>query len=128
MAAGCTYGYWPMTSPTSLGGRAHLTALRRVRNGSLRVESARPIERLVDLRETGRLHEAMVSAGGGLSHLARVEVEGELIKAVRNGRRVTAGTGGAGEAEGPVRMMVGRHLLAVYRVEGDELVPEVVLA
>ena len=112
----------------AVGGRAHLTSLRRVRNGSLRVGNARRIERLVELRDKGRLHEVMLAPGDGLSHLQQAEVTGEMIEAVRNGRRVPAQTGGAGHADGWVRVMAGRRLLAVYRVEGDELVPEVVLA
>lgn len=112
----------------ALGSRAHLTALRRVRNGSLRVDDARSIRGLAQLGKDGQLPEAVVAAGDGLSHLTRVEVEGELIKAVGFGRRLPGEVGGGVTARGPVRVMAGDRLLAVYRVEGDELVPEVVLA
>ena len=112
----------------ALGGRAHLTALRRVRNGSLRVDNARSIEGLAQLGKDGQLPEVVVAAGDGLSHLTRVEVEGELIKAVGYGRRLPGEVGGGVTARGRVRVMAGDRLLAVYRVEGDDLVPEVVLA
>ncbi len=112
----------------ALGGSAHLTALRRVRNGLLRVGSARPIEGLVDLGRKGRVGEAMVTPGDGLSHLDRVEMDPGLIEAVGHGRRIRAVAAGGVVGDGPVRMMAGSRLLAVYRVEGDELLPEVVLA
>lgn len=82
----------------------------------------------MDLRDKGRLHEVVLTPAEGLSHLPRVEVEGDLVKAVRNGRRLSAEAGAGRDVDGPMRMMAGRRLLAIYRGEGDESVPEVVLS
>ena len=111
----------------ALGGRAHLTALRRVRSGSLGVDRARSVQRLVHLAGEGRISETILPAGEVLSHLVRVEVTGDSIAAVRNGRRLPGERSDEREAEGRVRVMTGERLLAVYRVEGNDLVPEVVL-
>lgn len=110
-----------------LGGRAHLTALRRVRSGSLRVDGARRIGHVAGLRSEGRLGEVVLPPAEGLSHLRPVEVEGGLVKAVCSGRYVPAETVGRPVIGGPFRLMSGGRLLAVYRARGDELVPEVVL-
>ena len=110
-----------------LGGRAHLTALRRVRNGVLSVERATAIDRMVELHSEDRLDRVMLTPGEGLSHLPRVEVTGHLVGAVANGRRLSTGLVGSVQADGPVRMVTGSRMLAVYRVEGDRMLPEVVL-
>lgn len=110
-----------------LGGRAHLTALRRVRNGGLRVESATSIDRMVELHGEDRLDRVILTPAQGLAHLPRVEVPGSLTLAVANGRRLPTESVGNVAAEGPVRMMTGSRMLAVYRVEGGGLAPEVVL-
>ncbi|MCY4370222.1 MAG: tRNA pseudouridine(55) synthase TruB [bacterium] len=110
----------------ALGGRAHLTALRRVRNGLLRVDGARRIGHLVALRTESRLGEGVLPPAEGLTHLPRVEVMGALARAVCNGRYIAPGTD-AEPAGGLVRVMSRGRLLAVYRSRGDELVPEVVL-
>ena len=103
----------------ALGGRAHLTALRRVRNGPLRVENARSIEQLERLDARGRLDTAVLPAGEGLVHLPPVEVAEHEVDMVGNGRRLDR-AGLAGDCGDLVRMMSGDHLLAVYRVDGRE--------
>ena len=110
----------------ALGGRAHLTALRRVRNGLLRVDGARRIGHLVALRAESRLGEVVLPPAEGLTHLPQVEVMGALARAVCNGRYIAPGTD-AEPAGALVRVMSRGRLLAVYRSRGDELVPEVVL-
>ena len=111
----------------ALGGRAHLTALRRVGNGSLRVESARSVEELARLGARGRLDAAILPPGEGLAHLPSVEAVGSEIEMVRNGRRLPTAHPAA-ERGGYARIMSGDRLLAVYRIDGRELAPEVVLA
>lgn len=111
----------------ALGGRAHLTALRRVRNGRLRVEGARSVEELSRLDALGRLDAAILPAGEGLAHLPSVEAAGHEIEMVHNGRRLPTARR-FWERGGHVRIMSGDRLLAVYRLDGREMAPEVVLA
>ena len=110
-----------------LGGRAHLTALRRVRNGLLSVDGARQIGQVAHLRSEGRLGEAVLPPAEGLTHLRQVELTGGLVKAVCSGRYIASAAVSEPAARGLLRMMSGGCLLAVYRARGDELVPEVVL-
>ncbi len=110
-----------------LGGRAHLTALRRVRNGQLRVEGATRVDRMVRLRDEDRLDEVLLSPSRGLAHLPMVEVADDLVGPATNGRWLPDDLAGVPAGGGPVRMVAGRRLLAVYRVDRDRLVPEVVL-
>ena len=112
----------------ALGGRAHLTSLRRVRNGLLRVECARKIESLAGMRTEGRLGEVLLPPAEGLAHLPQAEVAGGLAKEVRNGRYIAASRLAESVTDGFLRLMSRGRLLAVYRARGDELVPEVVLA
>ncbi len=121
----------------SLGGRAHLTSLRRSANGHMSADEAWTISRLKALHEReldpiwGSLDEVIVPPGEGLRHLSRVEVDGEQAAAVRNGRRIPLPAGRAGKIRGGegayVRVMTDERLWAVYRLEGEELAPEVVL-
>ena len=106
----------------ALGGRAHLTSLRRVASGCLRVEEAWKIEKLEQLAGEGRLAGALLEPSAALSHLPEVSVDGDTAFRVRNGQRLAAP-----RAEGLVRVTTGGRLLAVYRVDGDRMVPEVVL-
>lgn len=111
----------------ALGGRAHLTALRRVRNGLLSVDGARQIGHVATLRSEGRLGEVMLPPADGLRHLPKVELADGLVKAVRSGRYLASGGFPEPVDRGLLRMMSGGCLLAVYRARGDEFVPEVVL-
>lgn len=111
----------------ALGSRAHLTALRRVRNGPLLVEAAHRVDRLVGLRREGRLVEAFLSSSAGLSHLPQVEVRNGYVKAVRNGRHLPVDAVDSHRGDGLLRMMSGGYLLAVYRAKADKLLSEVVL-
>ena len=122
----------------SLGGRAHLTSLRRSANGYMRAQDAHSIGFLKRLSNGeldpvwGGIEDVIVPPGVGLRHMSRVEVDEEQAAAVRNGRRIPLPAERAGKIRGGgeacVRVMTGEHLWAVYRVEGEELVPEVVLA
>ena len=110
-----------------LGGRAHLTALRRVRNGVLSVEDATGIDRMVELHGDGRLDRVILAPGEGLAHLPRIAIREDLVGPVTNGRRLSTALVGRGQGDGPVRMVTGSRMLAVYRVEADQVLPEVVL-
>lgn len=108
----------------ALGGRAHLSSLRRVASGSLRVEEAWTVEQLAGLGEEGRLAEAVLEPAAALSHLPSLTVDDETAARVRNGRRLPSPPG----LDGHVRVTADGRLLAVYRAREDRLVPEVVLA
>ena len=110
-----------------LGGRAHLTALRRVRNGVLSVENATGIDKMVELHREDRLDQLVLTPSDGLAHLPRFDVPRDLVGAVTNGRRLPAEVVGHGVADGPVRMVSESRMLALYRVEGARVLPEVVL-
>lgn len=112
----------------ALGGRAHLTGLRRIRSGPLRVEDAWRIGVVASLAPEGGLEQVLLPPAEGLGHLPEAEVSGSLVKAVGNGRHLAAGTLPVPVPEGLVCLTARGRLLAVYRARGDRLLPEVVLA
>jgi len=110
----------------ALGGRAHLTALRRVRNGSLHVNDASTVPEIVEARNSGTFDGIVLRPSEALSSMPEVRVDEAGEFRVRNGSRLV---GQSLEAEGDVVRIANRRgeLLAVYRSDGMELVPEVVL-
>lgn len=112
----------------ALGGRAHLTALRRVRNGSLHVNDAHEIEEVIDAHAEGNLDQLVVMPWEALSDMDEMVVDEAGEFRVRNGRRFDADQ--VGERR-PALIRIGnraRELVAVYRLEGHEYVPEVVFS
>lgn len=105
----------------ALGGRAHLTALRRTENGGHTVESAATIAELeADL--TG----AVLSPRAGLPEIQELALDDRTVAAVRNGAALPVEPGGELDV-GPVRLVYGGQLVAVYRNDGTDLKAEVVL-
>jgi tRNA pseudouridine55 synthase len=111
----------------ALGGRAHLTALRRVRNGCLDVADAHTIAAIEAAVAAGDAPRLLMSPVDGLSDLPRVDVDEALARAVANGVPV-AGARLYPVAAGYVRIVADGRLAAVYRLEGDKASPEVVLS
>jgi len=109
----------------SLGGRGHLTALRRTKIGSLAVGDATSIDQLAARVADGDLGSVLISPAQALSHLPSLDLDPSQVDMVRNGSRLAAGNG---MVSGLIRLLDGPDLVAVYRCEGDTLVPEVVLA
>lgn len=105
---------------SSLNSGAYLTALRRTRVGTLRVEDASRPEELSP--ET--LRNRIIPPRRVVSHLPVVEVRGEEERAVRSGRVLEAG---AFSGRGSVRVEAGGEMLAVYRFEEGVARAEVVL-
>ncbi|CAN5264972.1 tRNA pseudouridine(55) synthase TruB [soil metagenome] len=102
----------------TLGGRAHLTALRRLRIGRFGVAEAISLEALSDWQEHLRLPAEAVS------DLAPWLIDSAEAAAVRSGRSLPAAIG-----EGPWAMLAeADNLLGVYRRDADRAVAEVVLA
>jgi tRNA pseudouridine55 synthase len=112
----------------ALGGRAHLTALRRTRNGGLSVADAHPVESIASAAADDEWQRLVLDPLDGLPDLPRVEVDAELAQAVANGVPL-AGNVLAGAASGFVCVSgPDVRLLGVYRVEGSRAVPEVILS
>ncbi|HVR33144.1 MAG TPA: tRNA pseudouridine(55) synthase TruB [Acidimicrobiia bacterium] len=101
----------------ALGGYAHLTALRRTRNGTLEVSQAITVDALEHWQQY------LVAPTDALSFLPQIAVDPDQEATVANGRPF------ASALEGLVRVVdrAGR-LLAVYRGDGTTVRPEVVLA
>lgn len=110
----------------ALGGRAHLTALRRVRNGNLHVNDASTVPEIVAARNDGSFDDLVLRPTEALSSMPEVRVDEAGEFRVMNGSRLV---GRSLEANGDVVRISNRRgeLLAVYRSDGTELVPEVVL-
>lgn len=108
----------------SLGGRAHLVALRRTSIGSLSVDDARPLEEYIADPEL--VPPAVLSLAGGLADMTRVQVDEEL------GRRISHGTV-LPLADLPIEAATAvvdndGRLLAVYGPRDESARPEVVIA
>lgn len=106
----------------ALGGRAHLISLRRLRTGSFDVE-----EHGLRPEDLDRWRTSLISAGDGLSHIPAMSVDEEMARAVSNGVRIVRS---AMPVESERLRLVGPDgaLLAIYRVDGPSIIPEVVLA
>ena len=108
----------------ALGGRAHLSALRRTAIGSLSVDAATQIGGL----SAESWADRVITPADALGDMPAVVLGEELAKAVRNGMSL-AGPSLGSPARGLVRLLDddGR-LLAVYRSDGNRASAEVVLS
>jgi tRNA pseudouridine55 synthase len=112
----------------ALGGRAHLTALRRTSTGSLSVEDAHTIEHLAAAADGGTIADLVMAPAEGLRDLPAVTVASDTAVAVGNGSVFPAAALGINQA-GHHRILDGSGtLLAVYQSDGRRASPEVVLA
>lgn len=107
----------------ALGGRAHLSALRRTRVGSL------GLDRAVGVDDLESFSEHLLSPADALAGLPSVSVDEAVATAVSHGLRFATGPV-AGIESDVATAVVGPEgdLLAVYRRAGSEAAPEVVLA
>jgi tRNA pseudouridine55 synthase len=107
---------------SALGGVAHLTALRRMRVGSLTVDEA------IGLSELPDWENHLVAPTEALRDLPQVVVEDDTADGVRHGMRFVAGDIFTQGGPGPYRVTDQEgELLAIYRKSGDWATPEVVL-
>jgi tRNA pseudouridine55 synthase len=111
----------------ALGGRAHLTALRRTVNGGHTVAAAHSMDELVAAEEAGRFHEMVLSPLEGLPELTRVDVDEETARAAGHGMKFTASSFPDSGSDA-FRMVHEGRLIAVYRVDGTVAKAEVVLS
>ena len=114
----------------SLGGRAHLSALRRIRNGSLLVSDAVEMADLETAVADGTVESRILSPAEGLPDLPRVNVGEDIAAGVRNGLSFPSNAFRVELPEaGPVRIVDDADdLIAVYAIDGGKALPEVVLA
>jgi tRNA pseudouridine55 synthase len=115
----------------ALGGRAHLVSLRRIRVGSLDVESSgHQIADLVQAAAEDRLDGLVVPPAVGLADLPLVHADEGTADAVRHGMQFSGAMFGAGLADNqPFRVLDQfGELLAIYRIAGRSAVAEVVLS
>ena len=110
----------------AMGGHAHLTELRRTANGSLSVEDAIGI-RVLETHSDPR--SLVLSSSEGLRDLPSTNVLADTASAVANGMRFPVSVM-PGEPHGePFRVLdEDGRLLAVYKRQRNESVPEVVVA
>lgn len=110
----------------ALGGRAHLSALRRTTIGPHRVEDAHTIPTLEDAAAARTVEAVVLAPAQGLSHLPEVVVDAATALAVHNGATFAAGPLAA--AQGWCRVLDhDGGLLGVYRGDGRRASAEVVM-
>lgn len=112
----------------ALGGRAHLTALRRTSTGSLSVDDAHTMDELAAAAEGGTIASLVMSPAEGLRDLPSVTVATDTAVAVGHGSVFPAAALGI-DGFGHHRVLDGEGtLLAVYQSDGRRATPEVVLS
>jgi tRNA pseudouridine55 synthase len=114
---------------SALGGRAHLNALRRVRNGSLHVDNAHGIDDLESAQTAGSITSLILPPRLGLPDLVHVGIGDDLAAGVRNGLSFPVA---ALQVEvlddGPVGLIdTAGGLLAIYGVAQGKASPLVVI-
>jgi tRNA pseudouridine55 synthase len=113
----------------ALGGRAHLNALRRIRNGSLHVKNAWSVAALEEAAASGTISDAILTARDGLPDVPEAVVSPDIAAGVSNGLSFPASALRCQVPEtGPIRIVdeEGR-LAAIYRIENGKASPEVVI-
>lgn len=109
----------------ALGGRAHLSSLRRTSNGSLLVADAGPVGSIVEAAARGTLDTMIVSPSVALGDLPGFALDPEFARAVRSGAAIPATSVDAPDGS-LVRLLDVDDLLGVYRVDGPRVRAEVV--
>ncbi|MEZ5175893.1 MAG: tRNA pseudouridine(55) synthase TruB [Acidimicrobiia bacterium] len=113
----------------ALGGRAHLSALRRVRNGDLHVDDAVRVDIIVETATAGSIDSIVVPPSMALRHMPSLTADPQTALRVRNGAPIAAADAPDVPDGAFVRMLDGDdRLVAVYRRDQQQLKPEVVLS
>ena len=113
----------------ALGGRAHLTALRRVRNGNVHVDDhAVTLDKLQEMGDNWS--DALVDPFVALDGIPAVSVDEDTARLALYGQRFVPSDLGIEASEGDLFRLcdVSDTLLGVYRVSNDLLVSEVVFS
>jgi tRNA pseudouridine55 synthase len=115
----------------AVGGRAHLTALRRTANGSISVANAVRVETIEEATRTGTIRDVVASHDEVLADIPVRMIPPPYVTAARNGAAVPAGVlegGTGGTGPGLVRLVAEGSLVGMYRIDGSVAVAEVVTA
>ncbi len=115
----------------ALGGRAHLTKLRRVRNGTLDVADAVSIDQIEAAQADETIASLVIDPAAALADIPGIEIEASYVPGIRNGVAIPAATligDGDVSDQGLVRLLVDGALLGVYRIDGPSAKPEVITA
>lgn len=108
----------------ALGGSAHLTALRRTRTGSLDLDTHG-----LTVDQLGDWESHLLAPADALGDLPAVTVSEETARGVGHGMRFVGGELAAAPEDSAVRVLdQSGDLIAVYRRQGEQARPEVVLA
>lgn len=113
----------------ALGGRAHLTALRRVRNGTIHVKDALSIDEIMAAATTDDIERLMIDPGSVLEVFPEIRVDDTMALQVRNGRQLPPHiVPDHSHTENFLRISDrDGKLIAMYRDDSGALLPEVVL-
>jgi len=115
----------------ALGGRAHLTELRRVRNGTLTVADAVTVDKVEAAEADGIIESLVIDPSTALSDIPGIEVDPSYVPGISNGVSIPSAML-LGDSEGPdqglVRLLADGTMLGVYRIDGPSVKPEVVTA
>lgn len=103
-----------------LGTGGHLLGLKRLAAGNLTLEDALTLDEVGDLFRRGLLKERLISMFDAVSFLPALEIDPSVAFTVARGaklkpRQVGPSLNRLGDYEGPVRVVSGNHLIALYR-------------
>ena len=113
----------------AVGGRAHLTALRRIRNGSIHVKDALSVDEIVAAAVEGDIERLVLNPGSVLEGFPEIRVDETVALQVRNGREVPSHIVPDEALTQEFLRISDRNgkLIAMYRDDNGALVPEVVI-
>ena len=115
----------------AVGGRAHLTALRRIRNGQIDVGEAVGIATVEEAVKAGTIRDLVATSDVVLADIPARVIPQPYVTAARNGAAVPVAVleGSEGEPKsGLVRLVADGSLVGVYRIDGSAAKAEVVTA
>jgi tRNA pseudouridine55 synthase len=115
----------------AVGGRAHLTALRRIRNGPIDVGEAVGIATVEEAVKAGTIRDLVATSDVVLADIPARVIPQPYVTAARNGAAVPVAVleGSEGEPKsGLVRLVADGSLVGVYRIDGSAAKAEVVTA
>lgn len=115
----------------AVGGRAHLTALRRIRNGQIDVGEGVGIATVEEAVKAGTIRDLVATSDVVLADIPARVIPQPYVTAARNGAAVPVAVleGSEGEPKsGLVRLVADGSLIGVYRIDGSAAKAEVVTA
>ena len=113
----------------AVGGRAHLTALRRVRNGPVHVKDALTVDEVVAAAANDDIDRIVLDAGSILEGFPEIRLDEAMASQVRNGRELPLHMVPDDALTQEFLRISDRDgkLIAMYRDDNGALIPEVVI-